>query len=314
MLLDMEYRRLGRTGLEVSVMGFGCGGPSRAGVSTDKPKEESVRVIRRALDEGVNFVDTAEAYGTEDIVGEAIAGRPRHAVVISTKKSTSADLKPSEVERSLENSLRKLRTEYIDVYHMHGVRYGDYDYLCHEILPVFEKAKQAGKIRFIGITESFGGDPDHLGLQRAVQDDCWDVMMVGFNVLNQTARDTLLVKTREMDIGVLIMFAIRRALSRQERLREVIAELVGKGEIESDVLDRDDPLGFLVQEAGAASVPDACYRFCRDEPGTHVILSGTGSMAHLEENLASFRRPPLPDATTERLRQVFRNVVSTSAN
>lgn len=72
----------------------------------------------------------------------------------------------------------------------------------------------------------------------------------------------------------------------------------------SDV-DPGDPLGFLVRDGHAASLPDAAYRFCREELGTHVILSGTGSLDHLRENIASFHRPPLPPDIRQRLVEIF---------
>jgi aryl-alcohol dehydrogenase-like predicted oxidoreductase len=151
-------------------------------------------------------------------------------------------------------------------------------------------------------------------LQRALRDDVWDVMMVGFNLLNQSARERVFVQTIEQDIGVLIMFAVRRALSRPERLAQVIEELIENGQLDPADIDREDPLGFLIHEGGAVSVPDAAYRFCRDEPGAHVILSGTGNPAHLKANLASFERPPLPVEDRRRLEQLFRGVDSVAAN
>src|SRR5690606_18280757 len=110
------------------------------------------------------------------------------------------------------------------------------------------------------------------------------------------------------DIGILIMFAIRLALSREEKLRQVVRELVEQGQLDPAEIDVDDPLGFVMREGGAVSIPDAAYRFCRDEPGVHVVLSGTGNPAHLQDNLEAFERPPLPDSVTQRLRHIFRNV------
>jgi aryl-alcohol dehydrogenase-like predicted oxidoreductase len=179
---------------------------------------------------------------------------------------------------------------------------------------VLQRLRDQGKIRYIAISERFGPDPQHAMLQRALQDDVWDVMMIGFNLLNQSARERVFPVTIEKDIGVLIMFAVRRALSQPERLAEVIDELIERGQLDPAEIDRADPLGFLVHEEGAVSVPDAAYRFCRDEPGTHVILSGTGNPVHLEANLASFYRPPLPDADRRRVERIFRNVDSVSGN
>jgi aryl-alcohol dehydrogenase-like predicted oxidoreductase len=295
-------------------MGLGGGGPSRVGQSTGKTEAESVAVVRQALDAGINFIDTSEAYGTEEIIGKAIRGLDRSSLVLSTKKGTRKRLTPQDVRDSLEASLKRLGTDYVDIYHLHGVRLPDYEYLLAEIVPTLQQLRDQGKIRFIGITELFGPDPQHAMLQRALQDDVWDVMMVGFNILNQSARARVFAVTIEKDIGVLVMFAVRRALSRPERLVEVVAELIEAGQLDAADIDRDDSLGFLVREGGAISVTDAAYRFCRDEPGTHVILSGTGNPAHLQANIASFDRPPLPEADRRKLAHIFRHIDSVAGN
>ena len=310
----VEKTILGRTGLEVSRMGVGCGGPSRIGKNTGLSERESVAVIRQALDAGVNFIDTAEAYGTEEIVGKAIKGLDRSKLVLSTKKSSGNQITPQDVQRSVEASLKRLGTDYIDIYHLHGVKLQDYAYLASEIVPELQRLREQGKIHCIALSELFGPDPQHAMLQRALQDDVWDVMMVGFNLLNQSARERVFAKTIEKDIGVLIMFAVRRALSQPERLSHVIEELIANGQLDPDDIDETNPLGFLVHEGGAASLPDAAYRFCRDEPGTHVILSGTGNPSHLQSNLASFFRPPLPESDISRLKDIFRYVDSVSGS
>ena len=115
----MDDTVLGRTGLRVSVMGLGGGGHSRLGQSYGNTEEQSVAVVRRALDLGVTFFDSAEAYGTEGILGKGLAGARREEIVISTKKSTWHDgegpLPASELARGLEASLRRLQTDYVDV-------------------------------------------------------------------------------------------------------------------------------------------------------------------------------------------------------
>jgi aryl-alcohol dehydrogenase-like predicted oxidoreductase len=310
----MQATILGRTGLKVSCLGVGGGGPSQLGQSTGVPADDSTTIVRMALDSGVNFIDTAEAYRTEAIIGRAIRGIPRHQLVLSTKKTTWGEhpITPAEVRLSLEASLKRLETDYVDIYSLHGVSAEQYDYLASEIIPVFQQLQTEGKIRFIGITEAFHSDTGHVMLQRALQDDVWDVIMVGINILNQSARPRVLAETIRKNIGIQVMFAVRLALSRPERLKEVVRELIAKGQLDAFEIDMDDPLGFVITEGGAASIPDAAYRFCRDEPGTHVILSGTGSADHMRANLESIERPPLPEAVTTRLRSIFRRVDSIS--
>jgi aryl-alcohol dehydrogenase-like predicted oxidoreductase len=313
----MEYLTLGRTGLKVSVAGLGCGGPSRLGLRDNKSQRECVAIVRRALDLGVNFLDTAEVYGTEEIVGKAIAGRARDGIVISTKKKFPLDdpKNPArEVREGLEQSLKQLRTDYIDLYHVHGVEPQDYDYARTQVLPVILKLREEGKIRSVGITEAFVEDPTHGMLNRALKDDHWDVIMAGFNLLNQSASRTVLPLARERGVGVLVMFAVRRALSRPERLKELCAELVRKGLVDRNAINPQEPLDFLLGDGKAATTVDAAYRFCRHEPGVHVVLSGTGSPEHLKANIESLTKPPLPESVTARLREIFARVDCITGN
>ncbi|PON17504.1 hypothetical protein C2W62_12930 [Candidatus Entotheonella serta] len=106
------------------------------------------------------------------------------------------------------------------------------------------------------------------------------------------------------------MFALRKALSDPQNLNDFAAHLIRKGEIESADVDLQNTLGFL--DASTVSLPDAVYRFCREEPGVHVVLSGTSNLDHLAANATSFQRPPLPEADVEHLKHIFRNVVSTT--
>ena len=295
-------------------MGLGTGGPSRVGLSTARSLAESVDIVRRALDLGVNFIDTSEAYGTEEIVGRAIRSVDRSSVVLSTKIRPTDSLTPRDVQQSLERSLSRLGTDYVDVYHLHGVELQAYDHLLAEIVPTLQKLRRQGKIGFIGITERFTPDPQHHMLQRALQDDVWDVMMVGFNMLNQSARDLVFPGTMEKGIGVLVMFAVRLALSRPERLAAVVQQLIESGQVDAGDIDGRDPLGFLVHEGGARRLTDAAYRFCRYEPGTDVILSGTGNVDHLEANVDTCFQPPLPEQDLARLRRIFRRADSVSGH
>ena len=313
----MDTTTLGRTGLQTSVMGLGCGGHSRLGFRTGATDEQAIGIVREALALGVNFIDTAEAYGTEEVVGKALQGIPRDSVLLSTKASARFKgqlATPEETQARVEASLQRLQTDYVDVFHLHGVAPDDYAHCAAELYPALSALRADGKLRFVGITEAFASDPQHRTLQRALEDDYWDVVMVGFNLLNQSARERVLARTREKNIGVLDMFAVRRALSRPDALRDLMRDLAEKNLVDPADFDPEDPLGFLLENNKAAGIPDAAYRFCRWEPGVHVVLSGTGSMDHLRENAASLARPPLPEEDVERLKALFARVDSVSGN
>ena len=99
-------------------------------------------------------------------------------------------------------------------------------------------------------------------------------------------------------------------MSNPQHLKDFVAHLIQKGEVDPGDVDLQNPLGFL--DASTVSLPDAAYLLCRDEPGVHVVLSGTGNPDHLAANVASFKRPPLPKADVQRLVHIFRNVASTT--
>ncbi len=303
----MDYTTLGNTGLRVSVAGLGCGGFSRIGQGTGKSEAESIAIVRQALDLGVNFIDTAAAYGTESIVGKAIEGVDRDSVVISTKASVgrSGNVRsPEDVVASLDNSLRELRLDCIDVFHLHRVLPETYTYVREALVPALAVEQEKGKFKFLGVTEA-PEDEEHQSLTQAVEEDCYRVIMVAYHMLNQSARTQILPTALENGIGVLIMFAVRLLFSEPGRLTRVVRELAEQGRLPAELSDEPEPLGFLIHEAGAQSVIDAAYRYCRHTAGSDVVLFGTGNPDHVEANVDSILRPPLPAAGVEQLEAVF---------
>lgn len=306
----MQYTMLGRTGLKVSVAGLGCGGNSRLGLGT-LTFDQSADLVREALDLGINLIDTAVAYGTEEIVGAAISSRPRDSVVLSTKSYISDATGPfsgAKVVESLEGSLGRLKTDHVDIFHLHGLSPALYDHAMAEIIPALLEAKQQGKLRHIAVSETSPRDPEHAMLARAVEDPVWEVVMLGFHMMNQNARP-MLARCLARGVGTLCMFAVRNIFSRPGLLQQTIRELSMEGKLPAALAEDPDPLGFLIHPGGAESLTDAAYRFARHEPGMDVVLFGTGNRAHLKENIASILRPPLPVADVARLGALFGHLV-----
>jgi L-galactose dehydrogenase len=313
----MDYVTLGKTGLRVSVAGLGCGGKSRlgggataAGVGSEDTR---VRIVREALALGVNYIDTAPTYGTEDVVGAAVKGH-REEVVIATKvHPVSRDgagnvirrLTVPELNTAVRSSLARLRTETIDVLLLHGVLPGEYEYCLAELLPGLQALKRQGIIRFVGISESFVNDPAHELMQCVARDGFWDVILVGFNLLNVSAMSAVLPSASKGNMGVTLMYAVRDLLSKPVALQFAIRRAVAEGAIQADSVDMEDPLGFLVHDSGAASLVEAAYRFARHESGAHVVLTGTGSLAHLRQNVESINAAALPIQDVERVMEIF---------
>ena len=134
----MHYTTLGRTGMRVSIAGLGCGGFSRLGLGTGGDEAGAIAIIRQAIELGVNLFDTAASYGTEAVLGKAIKSAPRDSVVICTKAPfswSSGRADPEGVVAALDNSLRQLDAEYIDVYQLHGVSPANYAHALEELAP-----------------------------------------------------------------------------------------------------------------------------------------------------------------------------------
>ncbi len=307
----MQYTTLGRTGLKVSVAGLGCGGFSRLGLGTGQSTEHAISIVRQAIDLGVTLIDTAAVYGTEDVVGAAIRGIDRDAVVVCTKASKPAGdpaFSPKKVIESLDASLQRLGLDYVDVFQIHAVPPAAYAHVRDAVVPALLREREKGKFRFLGITETAPNDPEQIMLNQAGQDDIWDTAMVAFHLMDQVARKQVFPHTLARGIGTLLMFAVRSIFARPAQLAATMQQLAADGQVPDWLARSDDPLGFLVHPDGASSLTDAAYRYVRHEPGVDVVLFGTGDLAHLRTNIDSLLKPPLPDADRAKLQKLFEHL------
>jgi len=246
----MDTTTLGRTGLRVSVAGLGAGGHSRLGLGTGGTEAGAVALIHAALDLGVTLIDTAAAYGTEAVVGKALAGR-RAGIVLATKASVmqaGEPLSAAAVRDSLETSLRLLGVDCIDLFQLHAVPPTHYETIRDRLVPVLLRAREQGKIRFLGITETAPNDLEHSMLARAVPDGMWDSVMVAFHMMCQNAREAVFPLTRQHNVGTLLMFAVRGIFARPAQLAATMRDLAAAGQVPADPAARDDPLGLPADE------------------------------------------------------------------
>lgn len=304
----MQYTTLGRTGLNVSVAGLGCGGFSRLGLATGRSEADAIGIIRGALDLGVTLIDTAAVYDTEHVVGAALQGVPRDRVVVCTKASKApgdTGFDPVKIVASLDESLRRLRMDCVDVFQVHAVPPAAYDQVRDEVVPALLRERDKGKFRFLGITETSPNDPEQTMLNKAVPEGIWDTAMFAFHMMAQVARTQVFPHTRAQNVGTLMMFAVRGIFARPAELAAAMRDLSAKGLVPAELGASEDPLGWLVHEGGASSVTDAAYRYVRHEPGVNVVLFGTGDLGHLRTNVESILKPPLPETDRERLRTLF---------
>ncbi|HET7771567.1 MAG TPA: aldo/keto reductase [Chloroflexota bacterium] len=307
----MEYRRFGRTGLQVSVMGLGSGGPSQLGQGSGVPEADAHRVVRRALELGINLIDTAADYReSEAILGRALQGVKRDSYVLCTKftpvdKRGSGGLKDEgALAESVERSLSRLGTDYVDVLQLHGVAPKDYAPARDRFVPLAKKLQEQGKFRFLGITETFAEDDHHETLTLALKDDLWATFMVGYNLLTPMPEEHVLPEAKRKDVGVLVMCAVRRAIARPEKLSELVRGLKASGELAANAVPDEGPLDWLVH-GEVPSVTAAAYRYAAGHPGVSCVLTGTANVHHLEENVKDVLGPPLPAADREKIVRLF---------
>ena len=301
----MHHHPLGTTGLTVSVAGLGCGGNSRLGLGRGASFDECVGVARAAIDLGVNFLDTAEVYGTEEIVGAAVKSYDRDRLVISTKALFKTEDTAETVTRKVEASLKRLGLDHVDIFHFHAVGPAAYEHHRDVLAPALLRLKEQGKVRHVGLTETGPRDPEQAMLARATAEAPWEVVMLAYSLVNQGARRNIFPVTKRRGVGTLLMFVVRNIFSNDAYRRAVFAKLVEDGRLDASVVADGDPLDFLVSEGGAASITDAAYRYARHEDGADVILFGTGNQAHVKANIESILRPPLPAPVVERLHATF---------
>ena len=304
----MDYVAFGRTGMSVSAIGLGTGGASKLGIGNGASEHQAIQVIHRALELGITYFDTAKGYGTERVVGDGLRGS-RENIVLSSKAYASRDdgslLSAEQFREEIEDSLRLLQTDTIDVYHLHRLALSEYDYAMSAIFPVLERCREQGKIRFFGVSESTSQDANHEMLARAARDGLFDVLMAGFNLFNQGARTRVFPDSKRNNLAVEIMGSARGPYSRPELLRETVRQLIAAGQLEQDGINLEDPLGFIIGPDHATTLAEASYRLARYEPGVHVVLVGTGNVAHLEQNISSMQRGPLPDDDLFLVRERF---------
>ncbi|MCL2226763.1 MAG: aldo/keto reductase [Oscillospiraceae bacterium] len=308
----MKTITLGRTGIKTTIAGLGCGGFSRIGLEK-YGQAHAARIARRAYDLGIRFFDTATAYGTEAAVGEGLAGLPRDSYHISTKYPIWNEWRENYAKRfneTLDESLRLLKTDYIDVYNIHAVSKADYNDVRDMLVPEMKKAQERGKIRFLGVTEGFVSDTAHEMFDIALDDDVFDVIMTGYNIMNPSAAKKVLPRAIKNNVGVLCMFAVRHALANPPQMKADIQKILDNNQGGPGLEAAESALDFLTKPDAdglqvAKSIMDAAYRFCAHTQGVHVTLTGTSSEKHLAANIDSIASTKLPHDALEKLEQLF---------
>ncbi len=309
----MLYRTLGRTGLEVSLLSYGTGGPSQFGARTGVDRAGRRRLVRRMLDLGVNFFDSAEAYGnSEEWLGDALEGVSRDDYYVATKWGppvgglTEGRDDLIGLAESTERSLRRLRTGHVDVMQFHGIGAAGHDVVVERYYPTLKALQEQGKVRFIGITFPLRSEPRHEGAVKALRESAglWDTIMLKYGFLNQGAAKEVFPLAIEHNAGVINMAAVRLSLTRPGRPEQVVAKWKRDGLIAQDDLPDEGPFDWLIR-GDVESVISAGYKFGADHPAVSTVLTGTSNIEHLEANARALETPSLPAEDHERLVRLF---------
>jgi aryl-alcohol dehydrogenase-like predicted oxidoreductase len=313
----MKYRRLGRTGLEVSEIGYGAwgvGGKQWLGGEDD----ESLQALRRAIELGVNFIDTALAYGdghSEQLVGDVVRDAPGK-VWVATKVPPKNRLWPARpdigieevfpydyVMESTEESLRNLRTDTIDLqqFHVWNPEWLDRD----EWRRAIEDLKKSGKVRWFGISLS-DHDPD--SALETIRTGLIDTVQVIHNIFDQSPEAKLYPLAMEADIGVLA----RVPLDEGALTGTITAETVFpdgdfrnwyfRGDRKQEVVEHVDGLKADLGDV-PGSLAETALRFVISHPAVSTVIPGMRRVRNVEANSNVSKAGPLPAAVLERLKK-----------
>ena len=325
----MKYRRLGRTGFNVSILSLGSGGPNQFGQLRYVSRENIHRLVRRALDLGMNYFDTAAGYAeSESMLGEGLHGVPRDQYYLASKLfplKRNRFLSPAEARQLVERSLRRLRVDSLDILYLHRIVPQRYPETLERLLPLLLDLRAEGKIRCIGISESSKHDRQHDMLRRALEDDRFDAVMVAYEIARGGAEKEILPMALARDVGVVGMVAARNLVHRTagERLKLSAAALLslmkspprpGLAALRLrealSPLRRSGPSAALSMPrqggAGVLQLPAAGYTFAVSHPAVATVLTGTTNPGHLEQNVQAALAPALTAGEIAALRELLR--------
>ncbi|MBI4529549.1 MAG: aldo/keto reductase [Deltaproteobacteria bacterium] len=291
----MEYRNLGRTGLKVSAIGLGT--MVHAGHFGPMKDEESLSAIEAALDVGVNFIDTSDAYGAgyaESLLAKALKGR-RDKVILATKGGNimvgpnrgKTDFSAAYIHRVMDESLRRLETDYVDLYQLHNptvdvIKRG-------EVWELLEQRKKEGKIRFYGVSINKMEE----GVA-AVEDGRSDTVQLEYNLLMQAPAEEVLPLAQKANVGVIARAPLRRGLltgkftpQDQQRLQADDVRARGfAGDLFKTELEKVERMRFLVK-GSVQSLAQAAIAFCLAHPAVSVVIAGARDARQMRENAAA---------------------------
>ena len=320
----MQRRRLGRTNLEISLLGFGAG--AVGGLMTKGAVVDQERAIARAVELGINYIDTAPLYGNGE--SERNLGRVLKALKPDVVIGTKVRLKAADradvadfIARSMDESLQRLGRDHVDLFQLHNPLVANdsdddlaIDIALNEVVPAMQRLRQAGKTRFIG----FSGVGETPALMQAIGSGAFDTMQVVYNLLNPSAGAPmpggapgqdyghLLDRTRAMDMGTIVIRALAGGALAGTTERHPLAmqavDPIGSAPSFVEDVARAKVLEPLIKQGVASSLPELAFRFVIAHPAVTTMLVGYSTLDQLEQAAAAVNKGPLPEETLLRLR------------
>ena len=291
----MRYRSLGKTGLRTSVVGLGT--MVHAGHFGPMKDSESLAAVEAALDLGVNFIDTSDAYGagyTETLLGNALRGK-REKVILATKGGNvmvgpdrgKRIFAPDYIARVMDESLQRLKTDYIDLYQLHNPTVDVIE--RGEVWDVLQRAKQAGKIRHYGVSINTMEE----GIA-AVKDGRSESIQVEYNLLAQEPAQAFFPQAQQANVGIIARVPLRRGILTGKMTRSDEQRFTGddlrarsfKGEAFAKELAKAAQLGFLAH-GPVKTLGQAAIAFCLTHPAVAVAIAGARNGEQMRENAAA---------------------------
>ncbi len=291
----MIYRELGRTGLKVSIVGYGAS-PLGQEFGTIDP-EEGKRAVHYAIDNGINYFDVAPYYGrtlAETRLGEALVGS-RDKVILATKVGrydidleTGFDFSAKRVTASVDESLKRLQTDYIDVVQIHDIEFGHREQIINETLPALFKLKESGKVRFVGIT----GYPLYpvKAVAEAVEIDTI-LSYCRYNLMDTAMDEVLTPVARAKGIGLINASPLHMRVLTEKGAPDWHPAPKKVLEVGRQVTEHCRSRGV--------DVADLAMQFALQYEGVATTLVGMSKVRHVDMNVKSVGVAPDPDLLAE---------------
>lgn len=298
----MEYRKLGNTEMHVSLLGYGAS--PLGSVFRDIDEAEGIRTVHEALDLGINLLDVSPYYGrttAETVLGKALEGVPRDRYILSTKAGRYDhelfDFSAERITRSVEESMRRLKVDYIDILHLHDIEFVQLDQIIEESIPALNRLKEQGKIRYTGVS----GLP--LAIYRKVLDHVHVDTVISYchYALNDTSLADLLPYFAEKGTGVINASPLSMGLLSQRGAPDWHQA--------SDDIKRYCQQAVQHCASRGVDIAKLALQFAVSHPDIPTTLTGTANPMNIRKNV-QWIEEPIDQQLLEEVQEILRPIMN----